>query len=384
MSTLAPAPLGLYIHWPYCVRICPYCDFNVYKAKGADSRALADALVADMARWRAVTGPRRLTSVHFGGGTPSLMEAGDIARVLETAEALWGLEAEAELGLEANPAERARLADIVSAGINRLSVGVQSLDDAALARLGRDHDARAGLDALEIARSLVARVSADLIYARHGQSLAGWEAELSAVLALGLDHVSAYQLTIEDGTAFARQARRGTLVPPPEDLAADMFDLTQALTSAAGLQAYEISNHARGPDHRSRHNRLYWTGGDWIGIGPGAHGRIGRHASGGRIAHAAPLRPADYIASSQRPLADLQRLSALEEAQERVLMGLRITEGLDRVQLQALTGHDIDDRAAQDLLADGLIELNEAGVRLTAQGRLYADRVASMLAPDGS
>lgn len=381
MSTLAPAPLGLYIHWPYCARICPYCDFNVYRAKGADSRALVDALLADMARWRAVTGPRTLTSVHFGGGTPSLMEARDIARILETAETLWGLAPEAELGLEANPAERARLGDVVSAGINRLSVGMQSLDDAALARLGRDHDARAGLEALDIARSLVKRVSADLIYARHGQSLADWESELSAILALGVDHLSAYQLTIEDGTAFARQVKRGTLAPPEEETAADMFELTQELTSAAGLEAYEISNHARRPDHRSRHNRLYWTGGDWIGIGPGAHGRIGSHAGGGRIAHGAPMRPADYITDSRQPLSELEHLSALEEAQERVLMGLRIIEGLNRAHLRALTGHDIDEEAAASLRADGLIATDASGVRLTTQGRLYADRVANLLAP---
>ncbi|GGB79895.1 radical SAM family heme chaperone HemW [Glycocaulis alkaliphilus] len=381
MSTHAPAPLGLYIHWPYCVRICPYCDFNVYKAKGADSAALVDALIADMARWRAVTGPRTLASIHFGGGTPSLMEARDIARILETAETLWGLAPEAELGLEANPAERSCLADIVSAGINRLSVGMQSLDDAALARLGRDHDARAGLEALEIARSLVARVSADLIYAREDQSLDGWKGELSTVLALGIDHLSAYQLTIEDGTAFARQVKRGTLVPPPEDLAADMFTATQDLTRAAGLEAYEISNHARADAHRSRHNRLYWTGGDWIGIGPGAHGRIGSHAGGGRIVHAAPMRPADYIAASQQPLSELEHLSALEEAQERVLMGLRIAEGLDRTRLKSLTGHDVDEEAAASLLADGLIAMDASGVRLTTQGRLYADRVANLLAP---
>lgn len=383
MSTPAPTPLGLYIHWPYCVRICPYCDFNVYRAKGADSAALADALIADMARWRAVTGPRALTSVHFGGGTPSLMEPDHIARVLETAEALWGLEQGAELGLEANPAERARLGDIVAAGINRLSVGVQALDDAALARLGRDHDARAGLEALDIARSLVARVSADLIYARHGQSLADWETELSTVLALGLDHVSAYQLTIEEGTAFERQVRRGTLVPPREELAAGMFDLTQAMTRGAGLEAYEISNHARGDGHRSRHNRLYWTGGDWIGIGPGAHGRVGAHASGGRIAHAAPLKPASYIADSRQPPGALERLSALEEAQERVLMGLRIAEGLDRTRLRALTGHDIDAGAAAGLQGDGMIDMDPVSVRLTAQGRLYGDRIANMLAPAG-
>lgn len=383
MSISSPAALGLYIHWPYCARICPYCDFNVYKARGADSAPLVEALLADMARWREVTGPRGLTSVHFGGGTPSLMAPRDIARVLETAETLWGLEPDAELGLEANPAERARLADIVSAGINRLSVGVQSLDDAALARLGRDHDARAGLDALEIARSLVARVSADLIYARHGQSLKDWEGELAAVLALGVDHLSAYQLTIEDGTAFARQVKRGTLVPPPEELAADMFELTQGLTGAAGLEAYEISNHARGDAHRSRHNRLYWAGGDWIGIGPGAHGRIASHAAGGRIAHAAPLRPADYIAASGQPLCGLERLSALEEAQERVLMGLRIIDGLDRTRLRSLTGHDIDANAAQALHDDGLIVMDAARVRLAPQGRLYADRIATMLAPDG-
>ncbi|AZU02668.1 putative oxygen-independent coproporphyrinogen III oxidase [Glycocaulis alkaliphilus] len=363
------------------MRICPYCDFNVYKAKGADSAALVDALIADMARWRAVTGPRTLASIHFGGGTPSLMEARDIARILETAETLWGLAPEAELGLEANPAERSCLADIVSAGINRLSVGMQSLDDAALARLGRDHDARAGLEALEIARSLVARVSADLIYAREDQSLDGWKGELSTVLALGIDHLSAYQLTIEDGTAFARQVKRGTLVPPPEDLAADMFTATQDLTRAAGLEAYEISNHARADAHRSRHNRLYWTGGDWIGIGPGAHGRIGSHAGGGRIVHAAPMRPADYIAASQQPLSELEHLSALEEAQERVLMGLRIAEGLDRTRLKSLTGHDVDEEAAASLLADGLIAMDASGVRLTTQGRLYADRVANLLAP---
>jgi len=377
------APLGLYIHWPYCARICPYCDFNVYKAKGADSAALVDALLADMARWRQMTGPRPLASIHFGGGTPSLMAPRDIARVLEMADRLWGLEAQAELGLEANPAERVRLGDIVSAGINRLSVGVQSLDDAALARLGRDHDARAGLEALDIARSLVARVSADLIYAREGQSLEEWEAELSTILALGLDHVSAYQLTIEDGTAFARQVKRGTLVPPPEDLAADMFCLTQELTQAAGLEAYEISNHARGRDHHSRHNRLYWTGADWIGIGPGAHGRIGSHSGGGRIAHAAPLRPADYIAGSQQPIiAAPERLSALEEAQERVLMGLRITEGLDRTQLFALTGRDVEMSAANGFSADGLVELHPARVRLTRAGKLFADRIANELAPE--
>ncbi|MGP1276479.1 MAG: radical SAM family heme chaperone HemW [Caulobacterales bacterium] len=381
MSTPDPAPLGLYVHWPYCARICPYCDFNVYKARGADTQALTDALLADLERWRGITGPRPLASIHFGGGTPSLMPPREIAQVIETANRLWGLEDGAELGLEVNPAERNRLGDIVAAGINRLSVGVQALDDLALARLGRDHDARAGLDALEMARALTNRVSADLIYAREGQSLGDWQRELESLLPLGLDHISAYQLTIEDGTAFARQVRRGTLIPPEEGLAADLFTLTQVLTGAAGMEAYEISNHARGSANRSCHNSLYWTGGDWIGIGPGAHGRLGNHSGGGRIASAAPLRPADYIASAGQAEPEAERLTGLEEAQERVLMGMRIKEGLDRARLRALTGYDIDVSKADELAAQGLITLDEGHVRLNPTGRLYADRIANALAP---
>lgn len=377
-----PVPLGLYIHWPYCARICPYCDFNVYKAAGADGDALYKALLSDLALWREYAGPRPLASIHLGGGTPSLMEPRWIAGIIEAAERLFGFEPDIEIGLEANPAEAARFADIAAAGVERLSIGMQSLDDAALNRLGRDHDAAMALSAFETARTLFSRVSADLIYARDSQSPADWTRELSAMLERAPDHLSAYQLTIEPGTAFDRQVRRGTLHPPMEEDAAEMFEITQELTSKAGLEAYEISNHARGAAHRSRHNRLYWTGADWIGIGPGAHGRLGSHSAGGRLATAAPLRPDAYFTAVKAgdTLAG-DTLTAEEEAQERVLMGLRISEGLDRAALKAATGLDIDEEAAERHHSDNLISLSDERAAFTPEGRLFADRIAMELAP---
>lgn len=382
MST-APAPLGLYIHWPYCARICPYCDFNVYKAAGADADALTQALLADLDHWRARTGPRPLASVHFGGGTPSLMTPAQIDAVLTRAEALWGIAPGAEIGLEANPKEAAAFAGLASAGINRLSLGVQALDDASLARLGRDHDAHTALSALETAQSLFARLSIDLIYAREGQSPDGWAAELTRVLAMGLDHLSLYQLTIEPGTAFARQAERGRLTPPGDDDAADMYALTQDLTKAAGLPAYEISNHARTRADQSVHNRLYWEGADWIAIGPGGHGRLGAHASGGRLATAAALKPADYIARAAAGAAhEIETLSARDEAVERVLMGMRLVEeGLDLDALKSLTGFDVDADGLAQALSRDQVRRDGARLTLTPQGRIFADAIAGALAP---
>lgn len=382
MST-APAPLGLYIHWPYCARICPYCDFNVYKAAGADADALTQALLADLDHWRARTGPRPLASVHFGGGTPSLMTPAQIDAVLTRAEALWGIAPGAEIGLEANPKEAAAFAGLASAGINRLSLGVQALDDASLARLGRDHDAHTALSALETAQSLFARLSIDLIYAREGQSPDGWAAELTRVLAMGLDHLSLYQLTIEPGTAFARQAERGRLTPPGDDDAADMYALTQDLTKAAGLPAYEISNHARTRADQSVHNRLYWEGADWIAIGPGGHGRLGAHASGGRLATAAALKPADYIARAAAGGAhEIETLSARDEAVERVLMGMRLLEeGLDLDALKSLTGFDVDADGLALALSRDQVRRDGARLTLTPQGRIFADAIAGALAP---
>lgn len=379
----SPARLGLYIHWPYCARICPYCDFNVYKAAGADSGALTNALLADLDHWRARTGPRTLASVHFGGGTPSLMTPAQIEAVLARAEALWGIAPGAEIGLEANPKEAAAFAGLASAGINRLSLGVQALDDASLARLGRDHDAKGALHALETAQTLFARLSIDLIYALEGQSPEDWAAELTRVLAMGLDHLSLYQLTIEPGTAFARQAERGRLTPPGDDDAADMYALTQDLTAAAGLPAYEISNHARTRADHSVHNRLYWEGADWIAIGPGGHGRLGSHAAGGRLATAAALKPADYIARAESGTAhEIETLSARDEAVERVLMGMRLVEeGLDLDALKSLTGFDVDADGLALALARGQLRRRGSRLILTPAGRIFADAVAGALAP---
>jgi oxygen-independent coproporphyrinogen-3 oxidase len=375
-------PLGLYVHWPYCARICPYCDFNVYRDRDRDTAPLLDAMLADLQAWRERVGPRRLRSVHFGGGTPSLMAPGQIEAILEAAASLFGFEPGAEIGLEANPAEMERFEGLAGAGIERLSLGVQALDDESLTRLGRDHGARRALEALERAQALFTRVSIDLIYARQGQSLEDWSAELTRALGFGLDHLSLYQLTIEPGTAFARKVARGQLVPAEDDLAAQMYELTQSLTAAHGLDGYEVSNHARTQADRSAHNTLYWTGADWIGIGPGAHSRYGAPALGGRIGAAAERRPEAYIAGIAEGQAQtFEALSALEDAQERVLMGLRLKEGLDLDRLQALTGHGIDRRAAEGFAEDGLVTLDAGRVTLTQAGRLYADGIAAALAP---
>jgi oxygen-independent coproporphyrinogen-3 oxidase len=260
---------------------------------------------------------------------------------------------------------------------------VQAFDDADLRRLGRDHDAGQARLAIDMALSAFERVSIDLIYARQDQTVAAWRAELETAIALGLDHLSLYQLTIEPGTAFERAHRRGALSPPGEDLAADLFELTQAITGAAGLAAYEISNHARTRAVQSVHNRLYWEGADWIGVGPGAHSRLGRADRGGRVAYAAAARPGDYIAAVAQGAAHAaEPLSAHDEAVERVLMGVRLVEdGLDAGRIEAITGVAPQRNAADGLIAQGLLERQGERLRLTPSGRLFADTVAAALAP---
>lgn len=375
-------PLGLYIHWPYCRRICPYCDFNVYKARAYDGD-LTEALIADLAGWAGIAGERAFTSIHFGGGTPSLMTPQDVARVIEAAERLFGLKPGAEIGLEANPAEAAALPDLAKAGINRLSVGVQSLDDCDLARLGRDHDAAKAIEAVEIAQRAVDRVSVDLIFAREGQSLGDWERELTAAIALGAGHVSAYQLTLEPGTAFARQAETGRLTLPDGDAAADFQELTYGVLGSVGLTPYEISNFARTPGDRSVHNSLYWTGADWIGIGPGAHSRLFSSTTGGRLAAEAKEKPGEYTAavrqSGRGSEAEIQ-LTPAEDFAERVLMGLRIAEGIDRAALAEATGLSFDENRLGQLASDGWITVTPGRIALTAKGRLLADRIGGELA----
>lgn len=378
--------LGLYIHWPYCARICPYCDFNVYKAAHGKPDDLLAAMLTDLDQWADRIEPRALASLHFGGGTPSLMEPGAIAAIIERAETLFGFEPGVEIGLEANPAERSRLAGIASAGVNRLSLGVQALDDASLKALGRDHDAAAGLEAIDIVQDKFERVSFDLIYAREGQSPDAWAAELQRAIQFGVGHLSLYQLTIEPGTAFQKKRDRGDLIPPDDDAAADMFEITQDVTEAAGLPAYEVSNHARTRADQSTHNRLYWEGADWIGIGPGAHSRTGRFETGGRTAWTALLRPADYMECVAKGGAHTtEALSADDEAVERVMMGIRLVEDGLTIPAPASTqkgaGQCSPDPGQLSTLVDqGLITQGEARICLTRKGRLFADYVANHVA----
>lgn len=365
------AALGVYVHWPYCARICPYCDFNVYKNRPLDAGDWRDALLHDLRRWRARTPATPLASLYFGGGTPSLAPLSVIEAVIDACERLWGFAPGAEITLEANPtdAEQARFRAFAGAGINRLSLGVQSLRDEALTFLGREHDAAAARSAIEAAMAAFDAVTFDLIYARPGQDVRAWGEELAEALAFGTAHLSLYQLTIEPGTAFDRAVARGRWSPPEDDACADMFDLAQEMTAAAGLPAYEISNHAR-PGAQSRHNLLYWTYADYVGIGPGAHGRL--TADGVKIAAEAPARPADYLAGQA---AREQALTLEETLIERFSMGLRLMAGVALAPDDALFSlPDMNERIAR-LAADGL--LVHAGGRLAAtpEGRRILNRV---------
>jgi len=377
------APLGVYVHWPYCARICPYCDFNVYRDRGRtdEAAALARAIEADLEAQAALTGPRELASVFLGGGTPSLMDPDAAGRIIARAKALWPAAADLEVTLEANPtdAEAGRFAAFAAAGVTRLSLGLQALDDAALTLLGRNHDAAAGRRAAAAARAAFPRLSVDLIYARPGQTPADWRAELAAAVDLGAEHVSPYQLTVEAGTAFDRAVRRGRLVPPGEDLAADLYEATQEVLEAAGFDAYEVSNHARGPAARSRHNLVYWRGLDYIGAGPGAHGRITR--GGARHATVAAARPADYVERVRETglgFATDEALTPGEAAEERLLMGLRIDEGVAFAELAAL-GLAADGAGVERLRDLGLVAEDRLRLRATRAGRLVLNRLTAEL-----
>lgn len=370
---------GLYVHWPYCSRICPYCDFNVYAAKDRDPEPLLKAIRADLSAHRALL-PNHppLQSVFLGGGTPSLLSPGQMSAILETANDTFGLAPDAEITLEANPNDiiASDPAAWALAGINRLSIGVQSLDDEALKFLGRDHasaDARAAIDR---AQTHFDNHSVDLIYARPGQSLAAWEAELTQVMALGAPHLSLYELTIAERTAFGHRAARGDLVPMPDDDQADLYELTQAICEAHGLPAYEVSNHARGAAYESKHNHIYWASGDWIGIGPGAHGRLTLNSQ--RCATEAPRCPADYIAD---PQASMTGLSQTDTAREFLAMALRPTSGLSLDRFELLFGAPADADVLADLKKNGLASIKDNMLTLTPAGRLMADYISGLLAP---
>ena len=378
-----PPPLGVYVHWPYCARICPYCDFNVVRDRGrtGEQAALVDAIVADLIAQRALTGPRQLLSIFFGGGTPSLMDPAHVARVIDTAKVLWSPAEDLEISLEANPtdAEADRFDALAAAGVARLSLGVQALDDAALSLLGRNHDAGSARRALAVAAKAFPRLSADLIYARPGQTAAAWTAELSELLAHGPEHVSPYQLTIEQGTAFDRAIGRGRMVVPDQDLAASLFETTQIVLEAAGFDAYEVSNHAQGPAARSRHNLVYWQGHDYVGAGPGAHGRLS--LDGGKLATTAHRKVADYIRAVAQTGVGFERevLTPLEAAEERLVLGLRIDDGVAFAEIAALALSP-DTPKVKSLVEDGLLADDPIRLRATRPGRLVLDRLTGTLA----
>lgn len=371
--------LGLYVHWPYCAAICPYCDFNVYKARGQDTEPLVSAILGDMTYWRAQTGKRPLSSIFFGGGTPSLMKPDDVRRILECADNLWGVTDNLEVSLEANPtdAEAARFQDLRHAGVERLSLGLQALDDISLKGLGRFHSAQEGLSAARLARTIFPRLSIDLIHTRQGQTLNAWQQELELALTLSPDHVSPYQLTIEEGTAFARAASRGTLRLPDNDQAADFYNLTQAVLSDAGFEAYEVSNHAKGTANRSRHNMLYWQSQDWVGVGPGAHGRLGWGKA--RRATKAHLRPQAYcegINQNGHGILEDEVLAPDAIRDEFWLMGLRLSDGM---VVQNAPGAPLPEDQIQARVGQGLMWRSATHLGLTTNGRLVTDTIIGKL-----
>jgi oxygen-independent coproporphyrinogen-3 oxidase len=383
MAGSVPAEsLGVYIHWPYCARVCPYCDFNVVRDRGRleQKAALTAAILSDLEVHAALTGPRRLVSIFFGGGTPSLMDSADVARLIAAARGLWTPVDDLEISLEANPtdAEADRFSALAAAGVNRLSLGVQALDDVALRFLGRNHDARAARRAIDIAAAAFVRLSIDLIYALPGQDLAAWARELTLVAGLGAEHISPYQLTIEAGAAFHRRVQRGTLVPVEGDRAADFYETTQSVLEGAGFEAYEVSNHARSRAARSRHNLIYWRGGDYIGVGPGAHGRL--TLAGERFATTAPDAIAAYVDTVGRAGAGSARepLPPREVALERLLMGLRTVEGVAIADLAPLAIP-----AARLEILEPLVRRRDGHLVATPAGRPVLDRVIAELAGGG-
>jgi oxygen-independent coproporphyrinogen-3 oxidase len=375
---------ALYIHWPFCAKKCPYCDFNSHVRDGVDVAAWQAALIADMRAEAAVAGGKPLTSIFFGGGTPSLMPPALVAALLAEAERLWGFAPEIEITLEANPSsvETANFAALASAGINRVSLGVQSLDDAELRFLGRLHGAKEALEALDTAQQHFKRVSFDLIYALPGHTPQLWHDRLTRALGFGTGHLSLYQLTIEPGTRFASDVRRGRLVPLDDDEAAQLFDITQELSAAAGLPAYETSNHARAGEE-SRHNLVYWRYQDYAGIGPGAHGRRGGMAA---VRHKKPENFLAAVARQGNGIAEARALAVPEQAAEALLMGLRLTEGIDLAALSARFGLPraglIDEAALARLITLGLMWRDGAQIGVALPGRGVLDALLAEVVAD--
>ena len=368
---------GLYIHWPFCQAKCPYCDFNSHVAREIDQSAWARAYLQELDRYAAMLPGRVLNTVFFGGGTPSLMDPDVVAAILERIRRHWPVANDLEVTLEANPGsvEAGRFRAYAQGGVSRISMGIQALNDNDLHRLGRIHSVAEARQAFDIARECFDRVSFDLIYARQDQTLADWRSELSEALRMAVDHLSLYQLTVEEGTAFGDRYAAGKLRGlPVDDLAADMYQATQEICEAAGMPAYEVSNHAR-PGAESRHNLIYWRYGDYIGIGPGAHGRITR--AGHRWATEAWASPAKWLSevATGNPEKEVAPLSGEEQAQEYLMMGLRVEDGIDPDRFAALSGAPLSSTVIGGLEELGMITATAKRIRVTAPGRMVLNSV---------
>jgi oxygen-independent coproporphyrinogen-3 oxidase len=372
--------IALYVHWPFCVSKCPYCDFNSHVRASIDHDEWREALLADLAHEARLLPGRKLTSIFFGGGTPSLMEPSTVEAVIDAAVGHWSPAKGLEITLEANPnsVEAARFTDLGAAGVNRLSLGLQSFDEEALVFLGRAHSAREGFRALEIAHKQFRRVSFDLIYALPGETEESWAATLGQALSLGTKHLSLYQLTIEPGTRFASMVAKHDFEPLDADAAAALYELTDAMTSAAGLPAYEISNYAR-PGQESRHNLTYWRYGDYAGVGPGAHGRrLGLRT----VRH---KKPENFLAALDRNghgIVEEAPLDPVEAADEALVMGLRLTEGIDAFAIAERFGLEtiVDSQRVDSLTASGHLLRDGARIALTSKGRLLLDHILGEIA----
>ncbi|MFK7836948.1 MAG: radical SAM family heme chaperone HemW [Sulfitobacter sp.] len=375
---------GLYIHWPFCEAKCPYCDFNSHVSRHIDQRAWRDAYLKELRRAAEETQGRILNAVFFGGGTPSLMNPDVVADVITAIKSRWPTANDLEITLEANPSsvEAQRFADFRQAGVTRISMGIQALNDADLKRLGRIHTAAEGMAAFDIARSTFERVSFDLIYGRQDQSLDAWKSELKQALTMAIDHISLYQLTIEPGTAFGDRYARGTLRGlPDDDLGADMYTATQSICDEMGMSAYEVSNHAR-DGAQSRHNLIYWRYGDYIGIGPGAHGRL--TIDGQKFATEAFSNPKRWLDGVESGNAEKPRMIVpqMEQATEFLLMGLRLKEGISLSRYEALSGQPIPESAVTHLIDIGMITTARDRLIVLDQGLIVLNAVIEALLPD--
>jgi oxygen-independent coproporphyrinogen-3 oxidase len=375
---------GVYVHWPFCAAKCPYCDFNSHvRHQPVDQEAYVAAFLREMATMRSISGSRTVTSIFMGGGTPSLMRPETVGAILNGIARHWHVPAGIEITMEANPSsvEAERFRGYRSAGVNRVSMGVQALNDRDLKFLGRLHDVADALKAIRLAREIFPRMSFDLIYARPGQTVEAWTEELRQAISYAVDHLSLYQLTIEEGTAFFGLHKAGKIILPDQDQSAELYEVTQAVTADAGLPCYEVSNHAR-PGAESRHNLTYWRYGDYAGIGPGAHGRLS--ANGTKFATATHRTPEEWLKSvgeQGHGMVERDALETDEQADEMLLMGLRLREGLDLARWSTLSGRGLDVEREEFLIQHGFIErLGNSRLRCTPSGMLILDAVVADLA----